>query len=62
MSNHAHEPSHIGFIGLGNMGLSMAKNVLKSEVGQKHGLVVYDISPQAVQAVTSLGAKVSILM
>eukprot|EP01031_Cornospumella_fuschlensis_P042097 gene42097-51399_t len=55
-SSHT-EPSHIGFIGLGNMGLSMAKNILKNEVGQKHGLVVYDISPQAVQAVTSLGAK-----
>jgi 6-phosphogluconate dehydrogenase (decarboxylating) len=51
--------SKIGFIGLGNMGLSMAKNILKNEkTGQKHGVVVYDINAESVKSMEELGAKV----
>jgi 3-hydroxyisobutyrate dehydrogenase len=44
---------HIGFIGLGNMGGPMASNLMK----KGHKLHVYDVSPQAVNALKSNGAK-----
>lgn len=43
----------IGFIGLGNMGNPMARNLLKAG----HQLVVYDIIPSAVEKLSSFGAK-----
>jgi 2-hydroxy-3-oxopropionate reductase len=43
----------IGFIGLGIMGKPMAKNLLKAG----YSLTVYDIIPEAVQAVVDAGAK-----
>ncbi len=43
----------IGFIGLGIMGKPMAKNLLKAG----ESLMVYDINPEAVEAVTAEGAK-----
>ena len=43
----------IGFIGLGIMGKPMAKNLLKAG----YSLTVYDIVPEAVQAVVDAGAK-----
>lgn len=47
----------IGFIGLGIMGKPMAKNLLKA--GKE--LMVYDINPAAVEAVTAEGAKAGTL-
>jgi len=43
----------IGFIGLGIMGKPMAKNLLKAG----YTLTVYDIVPEAVQAVVDAGAR-----
>lgn len=43
----------VGFIGLGRMGLGMASNLCR----KGFSLVVYDINPQAVQALVKLGAK-----
>lgn len=49
--------NRIGVIGLGNMGLSMAKNVLKNEAtGAKQGVVVYDLNQEAVKSMEGLGA------
>jgi 3-hydroxyisobutyrate dehydrogenase-like beta-hydroxyacid dehydrogenase len=49
----------IGFIGLGNMGLSMAKNILANEhTGKKCGVIVYDINQNAVKTLVALGAQV----
>lgn len=42
----------IGFIGLGQMGRPMAKNLIK----KGHQVVVYDINKQAVDELTSVGA------
>ncbi|MDF2152112.1 3-hydroxyisobutyrate dehydrogenase [Vibrio sp. CAU 1672] len=42
----------IAFIGLGNMGAPMAKNLLKA----KFQVEVYDLNPAAVEALTQLGA------
>ena len=42
----------IGFIGLGIMGKPMARNLLKAGVE----LMVYDINPAAVEALTAEGA------
>lgn len=41
----------IGFIGLGNMGLPMARNLLKAG----HRLVGYDVVPSALEAAVSAG-------
>lgn len=43
----------IGFIGLGNMGASMASNLLKTHPN----LLVYDIVPENVSKLVNLGAK-----
>jgi len=43
----------ITFIGLGNMGAPMARNLLKAG----HGLVVYDLVPAAVAALVGPGAS-----
>jgi len=43
-----------GFVGLGNMGAPMARNLLKGG----HQLVVHDIDPRKVQALSSFGAEV----
>jgi len=43
----------IGFIGLGNMGNPMARNLLKAG----HQLMVYDIIPSAAEKLSSFGAK-----
>ena len=43
----------IGFVGLGNMGNPMARNLLKAG----HQLLVYDILPAAVEKLTQAGAK-----
>jgi 3-hydroxyisobutyrate dehydrogenase len=44
----------VGFIGLGNMGGPMARNLLKAGVA----LVVHDIDPRKVQALAEAGAEV----
>lgn len=44
--------ANIGFIGLGQMGCPMAKNLIK----KGHQVVVYDINKQAVNELTSVGA------
>jgi 3-hydroxyisobutyrate dehydrogenase len=43
----------IGFVGLGNMGSPMARNLLKAG----HALTVYDLSEPAVQQLVDAGAK-----
>lgn len=43
----------IGFIGLGNMGAPMARNLLKAG----HALNVFDLNAQAVQSLADAGAK-----
>jgi len=43
----------ITFIGLGNMGGPMASNLIKAG----HDLTVFDLSAEAVKALTSEGAK-----
>lgn len=43
----------IAFIGLGNMGAPMAKNLLKAG----HSLTVHDLSPAAVQGMADAGAS-----
>jgi 3-hydroxyisobutyrate dehydrogenase len=43
----------IGFIGLGNMGAHMARNLLAAG----HQLTVYDVAPQAVDRVVNAGAS-----
>lgn len=43
----------IGFIGLGAMGKHMAKNLIKAG----YDLTVYDLNPQPVEEIASLGAK-----
>ncbi len=45
--------SSIGFIGLGNMGAHMARNLIKAG----HDLKVYDLSEEAVRYVAQSGAK-----
>ncbi len=45
--------SSIAFIGLGHMGLPMAKNLLQNG----HQVHVYDLSPQPIELLKSLGAK-----
>ena len=44
--------SAIAFIGLGQMGAPMATNLLK----QGHQLHVFDVNPQAIQALVARGA------
>ena len=43
----------IGFIGLGAMGNHMAKNLIKAG----YDLTVYDLNPEPVKELVSLGAK-----
>lgn len=48
----------VGFIGLGNMGASMAKNlVANANVGQKMPVVVFDLNKDSVQKLVAAGAK-----
>jgi 3-hydroxyisobutyrate dehydrogenase-like beta-hydroxyacid dehydrogenase len=46
----------VGFIGLGNMGAHMARNLLKAG----HPLVVHDVNVAVVESFEKLGAKVPI--
>lgn len=46
-------PERIGFVGLGTMGKPMASNLLKAG----HTLTVYDLLPEAVDTLASLGAE-----
>lgn len=43
----------IGFIGLGNMGNPMARNLVKAG----HELAVYDVFPEAIEKLVAAGAK-----
>ena len=43
----------IGFVGLGNMGGPMCRNMMK---GVNHEVVVHDLNPEAVRACTEAGA------
>jgi len=42
----------VGFVGVGNMGLPMARNLLRGG----HGLVVWDVRPQATEELERMGA------
>jgi 4-hydroxybutyrate dehydrogenase/sulfolactaldehyde 3-reductase len=48
--------AQIAFIGLGQMGAPMARNLIK----QGHQLAVFDISPAAVSALVAEGAKAAV--
>ncbi len=43
----------VGFIGVGNMGGPMCRNIIRNT---NHEVVVFDLSPEAVKACTDLGA------
>ncbi|MFO1024761.1 MAG: NAD(P)-dependent oxidoreductase [Acetobacteraceae bacterium] len=45
----------VGFVGVGNMGGPMARNLLKRGIG----LVVHDLDPRKVQALAEAGAEVA---
>ena len=46
----------MGFIGLGNMGASMAANISRNpELGK--GLVVYDIAPKSIEQLSKQGVR-----
>jgi 3-hydroxyisobutyrate dehydrogenase len=45
--------ARIGFVGLGNMGAHMVRNLLKAG----HEVAVFDIVPAAIASVTPNGAK-----
>ncbi len=47
---------NIGFIGLGNMGAHMARNLIKAG----HNLVVFDLSADATKSLAEAGAKVCV--
>ena len=47
--------SRIGFIGLGNMGASMAHNLLKAG----HSVQVFDLNASAVRELAEAGASVA---
>lgn len=48
----------VGFIGLGNMGASMARNLLQnSEVGKKVPVTVFDLNKDSVAKLVEVGAK-----
>jgi 3-hydroxyisobutyrate dehydrogenase len=49
----------IGFIGLGNMGFSMAENLLKSNQLKKEFVMVYDINADSSKKLADKGAKVA---
>jgi len=44
----------VGFVGLGNMGGHMAKNLIKN----KYSVIVYDVSSVAVKSATDAGKKI----
>jgi 3-hydroxyisobutyrate dehydrogenase-like beta-hydroxyacid dehydrogenase len=44
----------VGFIGVGNMGGPMCRNIIKNT---NHEVVVFDLNPDAVKACTDLGAS-----
>ena len=44
----------IGFIGVGNMGGPMCRNIIKNT---NHEVVVFDLNPAAVKECTDLGAS-----
>ena len=44
----------VGFIGVGNMGGPMCRNIIRNT---NHEVVVFDLSPEAVKACTDLGAS-----
>src|SRR5690349_20779000 len=44
---------HVGFIGVGNMGGPMCRNIIRNT---NHEVVVFDLNADAVKACTDLGA------
>jgi len=48
-------PAKVGFIGLGNMGLPMAKNMLKAG----HTVTAFDLSAEACKAAEEAGAQIA---
>jgi 3-hydroxyisobutyrate dehydrogenase-like beta-hydroxyacid dehydrogenase len=44
----------VGFIGVGNMGGPMCRNIIRNT---NHQVVVFDLNPEAVKACTNLGAS-----
>lgn len=52
-ASYQRQSNSIGFIGLGNMGAHMARNLLKKDFN----VTVFDLSPAAVKSVTDAGAK-----
>ena len=44
----------VGFIGVGNMGGPMCRNIIKNT---NHEVIVFDLNPDAVKQCTDLGAS-----
>ena len=44
----------VGFIGVGNMGGPMCRNIIRNT---NHEVIVFDLNPDAVKACTDLGAS-----
>ena len=44
----------VGFIGVGNMGGPMCRNIIKNT---NHEVIVFDLNPDAVKVCTDLGAS-----
>jgi 3-hydroxyisobutyrate dehydrogenase len=57
-SQQAAVKGNVGVIGLGNMGASMARNLVKNEnIGKKMSVYVYDINADSVNKLVADGAK-----
>ena len=54
MRNREEGPVKVGFIGVGNMGGPMCRNIIKNT---NHEVVVFDLNPAAVKECTDLGAS-----
>jgi 3-hydroxyisobutyrate dehydrogenase len=51
------KPAVIGFIGLGNMGFSMAKNLTNAPATLKSKVIVFDMDKSKSQALAKMGAE-----
>ena len=47
----------VGFIGVGNMGGPMCRNIIRNT---NHEVIVFDLNPAAIKACTDLGAAAGI--
>jgi hypothetical protein len=53
----ANEPATIGFIGLGNMGFSMAKNLIAAPPSLRKKVIVFDMDKSKSKALAEMGGE-----